>query len=279
MKLVQILFLNLISSLLFGQQYPLDLPIRNIGPASPGGRVTDVEAHPDDFTKVFVASASGGVWKSINAGITWQSIFDRYETASIGDIALDPQNNNTIWVGTGEANNRNSVSWGNGIYKSTDGGNTFESKGLQSTHHISRVLVNPKNSNDVCVCATGHLWGYSGERGLFRSKDGGNSWSLKTNGLPMDGKTGCTDLVRDSKNPNVLYAAFYHRLRKPYHFHSGGENGGIYKSIDGGETWKKLTMGLPSGSTGRIGLAIYEKNPNILMAIIEAVKSDTLSIP
>ena len=279
MKLVQILFLNLISSLLFGQQYPLDLPIRNIGPASPGGRVTDVEAHPDDFTKVFVASASGGVWKSINAGITWQSIFDRYETASIGDIALDPQNNNTIWVGTGEANNRNSVSWGNGIYKSTDGGNTFESKGLQSTHHISRVLVNPKNSNDVCVCATGHLWGYSGERGLFRSKDGGNSWSLKTNGLPMDGKTGCTDLVRDSKNPNILYAAFYHRLRKPYHFHSGGENGGIYKSTDGGETWKKLTAGLPSGSTGRIGLAIYEKNPNILMAIIEAVKSDTLAIP
>jgi photosystem II stability/assembly factor-like uncharacterized protein len=282
MKSFKIILFCLMSTLIHAQSVHttnFDLNLRNIGPANPGGRVVDIEAHPDDFTKVYVASASGGVWKSTNAGTTWQPIFDKYETASIGDIAIDPMNKNTLWVGTGEANNRNSVSWGNGIYKSTDGGKTFENKGLQSTQQISRVLVNPKNSDDVCVCAIGHLWGYTGDRGLFRTKDGGKSWNKKTNGLPNDGKTGCTDLVRDSKNPNILYAAFYHRLRKPWNFFSGGEQGGIFKSTDGGETWKKLTNGLPSGATGRIGLAIYEKNPNILMAIVEAKRSDTLATP
>jgi photosystem II stability/assembly factor-like uncharacterized protein len=282
MKSFKIILFCLMSTLIHAQSVHttnFNLNLRNIGPANPGGRVVDIEAHPDDFTKVYVASASGGVWKSTNAGTTWQPIFDKYETASIGDIAIDPMNKNTLWVGTGEANNRNSVSWGNGIYKSIDGGKTFENKGLQSTQQISRVLVNPKNSDDVCVCAIGHLWGYTGDRGLFRTKDGGKSWNKKTNGLPNDGKTGCTDLVRDSKNPNILYAAFYHRLRKPWNFFSGGEQGGIFKSTDGGETWKKLTNGLPSGPTGRIGLAIYENNPNILMAIVEAKRSDTLAVP
>lgn len=252
---------------------------RNIGPANQGGRITDIEAHPNDFTKVYIAAASGGVWKSENAGTSWKPIFDNYETASIGDIALDPSNLETIWVGTGEANNRNSVSWGNGIFKSIDGGKTFENKGLESTHQIARVLVNPKNGDDVCVCAIGHLWGYSGERGLFKTANGGSSWEKLTNGLPNDGKTGCTDLVRDSKNPDVLYAAFYQRLRKPWTFNSGGEEGGIYKSINGGKSWKKLANGLPKGSTGRIGLAIYNKNPKIIMAIVEAEKTDTLTIP
>jgi photosystem II stability/assembly factor-like uncharacterized protein len=252
---------------------------RNLGPANQGGRITDIEADKNDFTNVFIAVASGGVWKSENAGTSWIPIFDDYETASIGDIALDPNNGNILWVGTGESNNRNSVSWGNGIYKSEDGGNSFENKGLESTHQIARVLVHPDNPDDVCACAIGHLWGYSGDRGLFQTKDGGETWNKLNNGLPDDGKTGCIDLVRDSKDPNILYAAFYHRLRKPWHFHSGGEQGGIYKSIDGGESWKKLNNGLPPGDTGRIGLAIYEKDPNILMAIIESEKSDTLSIP
>ena len=252
---------------------------RNIGPSNQGGRISDIEAVPGDFAKVYIAVASGGVWKSENAGTTWKPIFDDYETASIGDIALDPNDHNTIWVGTGEANNRNSVSWGNGIYKSTDGGDTFQNMGLESTHQIARVLVNPKDPDDVCVCAIGHLWGYSGERGLFQTKDGGKTWQKLTNGLPNDGKTGCTDIVRDSKKPNTLYAAFYHRLRQPWHFHSGGEAGGIYKSTNGGKSWKKLTNGLPQGSTGRIGLAVYEKNPKILMAIIEAEKTNDLSKP
>lgn len=255
-----------------------DMEWRNIGPANQGGRISDIEADLNDFTHVYIASASGGVWKSHNAGTTWTPIFDDYEVASIGDIALDPNDSETIWVGTGESNNRNSVSWGNGIYKSTDGGESFVNKGLASTHQIARVLVNPENSDDVCVCALGHLWGYTGDRGLYRSTDGGDTWNKSKNGLPDDGKTGCIDLVRDSKNPNILYTAFYHRLRQPWHFHSGGEQGGIYKSVDGGQSWKKLYQGLPAGPTGRIGLAIYEKNPNILMAIVEAEKTDTLGI-
>ncbi len=250
---------------------------RNIGPANQGGRITDIEALTDDYTQVWVASASGGVWHSDNAGNSWTNIFDRYETASIGDIAVDQSNPSNIWVGTGEANNRNSVSWGNGVYKSTDGGENFTNVGLESTHQIARVLVHPDDSDDVCVCAIGHLWGYSGERGLFRTKDGGQNWEKHTNGLPDDGKTGCTDLVRDPQNPDILYAAFYHRLRRPYTFHSGNEEGGIYKSTDGGRSWRQLTNGLPS-PTGRIGLAIYQQDPNILMALVEAGRSDTLAV-
>lgn len=277
------LFLFLANSMLFSQvdlnQLPGNLSYRNIGPANQGGRIVDVEARANDFTKVYIATASGGVWKSQNAGTTWKPIFDHYETASIGDIALDPSNDDVIWVGTGESNNRNSVSWGNGIYKSVDGGEHFENMGLEKTHQIARVLVHPDNSDDVCACAIGHLWGYSGERGLFQTKNGGEKWKKLKNGLPNDGKTGCIDLVRDPKNPNTLYTAFYQRLRQPWHFESGGNNGGIFKSIDNGKTWKKLENGLPTGPTGRIGLAIYQQNPNIIMAIVEAEKTDTLAVP
>ncbi|MBT8219036.1 MAG: hypothetical protein KJP00_04395, partial [Bacteroidia bacterium] len=252
-----------------------DLQLRNIGPANQGGRIVDIEADRNDFKIVYTAVASGGVWKSVNAGTTWEPIFDDYETASIGDIALDPKNNNVLWVGTGEANNRNSVSWGNGVYKTNDGGKTFQHMGLESTHQIARVIINSEDSDDVCVCAIGHLWGYSGERGLFRTQDGGETWKKITRGLPDDGKTGCTDLVVDPQNPKVMYAAFYHRLRKPWNFNSGGEEGGIYKSTNGGRSWKKLEDGLPT-PTGRIGLAIYEKDPNILMALVEAKRSTSL---
>ena len=203
---------------------------RNIGPANQGGRIVDIEALEKDFTHVYVATASGGVWKSENAGTTWQPIFDNYPTASIGDIAVFQPRPDIIWVGTGEANNRNSVSWGDGIYKSSDGGRSFRNMGLRETQQIARVVVHPADSNTVYVAAIGHLWGYSGDRGLFRTTDGGKSWQKLTKGLPNDGKTGCTDLVMDPRNPKVLYAAFYHRLRQPWHFHSGGPNGGIYKS-------------------------------------------------
>jgi photosystem II stability/assembly factor-like uncharacterized protein len=263
-----------VDSLYMGTMY-----FRDIGPANQGGRIVDVEAVPGQFRKVYVAVGSGGVWKSENAGTTWVPIFDHYETASIGDIAIDPNDSDVLWVGTGEANNRNSVSWGNGIYRTTDGGESFEHLGLSSTHHISRVLVNPENSSDVCVCATGHLWGYSGERGIFHSTDAGKSWTRLKGGLPEDGKTGCTDLVRDPRNPDVLYAAMYHRLRKPWRFQSGGEQGGIYKSADGGKSWKKLTTGLPAGPTGRIGLDIYQKNPDVLMALVEAERVETTEVP
>ncbi|MFT4567033.1 MAG: photosystem II stability/assembly factor-like uncharacterized protein [Saprospiraceae bacterium] len=279
-SLIIALILLISTTFVFGQVTPTlnDLAYRNIGPANQGGRIVDVEAQANDFTKVVMATASGGVWKSDNAGTTWDPIFDDYETASIGDIALDPNDNSTIWVGTGEANNRNSVSWGNGIYVSRDGGETFQNKGLESTHQIARVLVNPEDSDDICACAIGHLWGYSGERGLFQSKDGGNTWAKSTNGLPNDGKTGCTDIVRDAQNPNILYTAMYHRLRQPWTFHSGGEQGGIYKSIDNGKNWKRLTNGLPF-LTGRIGLAIYQGDSNILMALVEAEKTGDLTKP
>ncbi len=251
---------------------------RNIGPANQGGRIVDIEARHDDYTKVYIATGSGGIWKSLNAGITWEPVFDQYATASIGDIALDQTNPEIIWVGTGEANNRNSVSWGNGVYKSTDGGKSFQHLGLEETHQIARVIVNPNDGDQVCVCAVGHLWGYSGTRGVFKTEDGGQSWNKLSNGLPDDGKTGCTDLIQDPNDPKIMYAAFYHRLRRPWHFHSGGELGGIYKTIDGGESWKKLTNGLPQ-VTGRIGLALYAKDPRILMALVEAEKTDTLAIP
>ena len=254
-------------------------PWRNIGPANPGGRIVDIEALESDFTKVWIATASGGVWYSSNAGTTWESIFDHYATASIGDIAINQANPQEIWVGTGEANNRNSTSWGHGIYVSRDGGKNFQESGLENTGHIARVVLNPANPQEICACATGHLWGYSGDRGLFISKDGGKTWNKASQGLPDDGKTGCTDLVRDPANPKILYAAMYHRLRQPWTFYSGGESGGIYKSTDNGKSWSKLTDGLPVGETGRIGLAISRSNPKVLMALVEAPASKDLSQP
>ncbi|MFQ5603337.1 MAG: hypothetical protein ACE5HS_08730 [bacterium] len=242
---------------------------RSIGPANFSGRIVDVEALDEDFRHVIVASASGGVWKSINAGTTWQPIFDHYGSASIGDVALFQPDPNLIWVGTGEPNNRNSVAWGDGIYKSTDGGQTFQNMGLKNTFQIARVVTHPTNRDIVYVAAIGYLWGFSGDRGLFKSTDGGQTWTKLSGGLPNDGKTGAIDLVMHPTNPNTLYVAFYQRLRKPYRFDSGGPNGGIFKSTDGGSSWTKLTNGLPEGITGRIGLAIYRKNPKIIMAIIE----------
>lgn len=252
---------------------------RNIGPANQGGRIVDIEALEGQFRKVWMATGSGGVWYSENAGTTWTPIFDNYSTASIGDIAVNQQTPSVIWVGTGEANNRNSVSWGDGVFRSTDGGKTFQNVGLNSTHQIARVVTIPDNPEAACVCAIGHLWGTSGERGLFKTMDGGQTWEKLANGLPYDRKTGCTDLVMDPTNPDIMYAAFYERLRKPWHFHSGGKNGGIFKTTDGGKSWVKLIQGLPADSTGRIGLAIYRKDPKILMALVEAPISEDLSTP
>ncbi|MEM6380100.1 MAG: sialidase family protein, partial [Bacteroidota bacterium] len=275
------LLLLIIPMLTFGQTQ-VDLPglkWRNVGPANQGGRIVDIEALNGQFRKVWMATGSGGVWYSENAGTTWTPIFDNYSTASIGDIAVYQQDPSIIWVGTGEANNRNSVSWGDGVFKSTDGGKTFENVGLRSTHQIARVVTLPNQPESVCVCAVGHLWGTTGERGLFKTKDGGENWEKLTNGLPNDGKTGCTDLVVDPNNSNVMYAAFYERLRKPWIFKSGGANGGIFKTVDGGKSWTKLMDGLPQGPTGRIGLAIYKKNPEILMALVEAEQTNDLAKP
>ncbi|HSL68929.1 MAG TPA: hypothetical protein VK864_01740, partial [Longimicrobiales bacterium] len=246
-----------------------DLQWRNIGPANMAGRVTDIEAVEANPAVVYVGAASGGVWKSVNSGTTWEPIFEKYGTPNIGDIAVFQPNPNIVWVGTGESCVRNSVGWGDGVYKSTDGGKTFVNVGLRDTHHISEVITHPTDPNIVYVAAQGHLWGHTGERGVFMTRDGGKTWQQLMRGLPNDRKTGASDLVMDPSNPGVLYAAMWERLRRPHTFNSGGPNGGIFKSTDGGATWTRLSSGLPSGPTGKIGLAIHRKNPRVLVAIVE----------
>ncbi len=246
-----------------------DYKWRGIGPGSTGGRITDVEGLESDYRVAVVAAASGGVWKTVNAGTTWTPIFDHYGSSSIGDVAMYQKDPRILWVGTGESNNRNSVEWGDGVYKSTDGGQTFQNVGLKDTFQIARIVTHPSNPDLVYVAAVGNLWGVTGERGLFKTIDGGKTWQKLTSGLPNDGKTGATDLLIDPTDPETLYVAFYERLRKPWRFDSGGPNGGIFKTADGGRTWKKLTSGLPAGDTGRIGLDLYRKNPRVLVALIE----------
>ena len=246
-----------------------DLRWRNIGPANMAGRVTDIEALDANFARVIVGAASGGAWKSEDAGTTWTPIFEGYGTANIGDIAIFQPNPDIIWIGTGESCTRNSVGWGDGVYRSTDGGKTFTNVGLKDTHHVSEVLTHPTDPDVAWVAAQGHLWGHGGQQGIFKTTDGGRSWTHLTQGLPDDGRTGASDLVMDPRNPDVLYAAFWERIRLPYRFLSGGPDGGIFKSTDGGATWTKLTRGLPAGETGKIGLAVSRSNPSVLMAIVE----------
>ena len=247
-----------------------DLRWRNIGPANMMGRIAAIDASNTDYRKVLIASASGGVFKSENAGITWESIFDDYGAGSIGSVKFDQKNLNTIWVGTGESANRNSSAWGDGIYKSVDGGKSFKNMGLENTHQIAEIEIHPNNSDIVFAAAVGHLWGYSGDRGLFRTNDGGNSWEKVLGGLPNDGKTGCTEIIFHPSNPDIIYAGFYHRLRQPASFESGGEKGGLFKSTDGGVTWKKITNGLAKGSSGMIDISIHLNNPDIIVMAYEA---------
>ncbi|MCP4713358.1 MAG: hypothetical protein GY869_32415, partial [Planctomycetes bacterium] len=248
---------------------------RNIGPSTMMGRVSCLDALDDDYKTVLVGSASGGVYKSINGGRSWDIIFDSYGSSSIGYVAFFQKDPSVIWVGTGEGNNRNSSGWGDGIYKSIDGGETFENVGLADTHQIPRILTHPTDKDVLYVAAVGHLWGYSGDRGLYKTEDGGESWMKLTNGLPDDGKTGCTEIVMHPENPDILFCGMYQRLRQPWDMYSGGPNGGIFKSTDGGKSWRKITKGLPTGETGRIGIDFYRSNPEILVACVEA--SDRLS--
>ena len=234
------------------------------------GRIAAIDASNSDYRKVLIASASGGVFKSENAGTTWESIFDKYGAGSIGSIKFDQNNLDVIWVGTGESANRNSSAYGDGIYKSIDGGQSFINMGLESTHQIAEIEIHPNNSDVVFAAAVGHLWGYTGERGLFKTINGGKSWEKVSGGLPSDNKTGCTEIVIHPKNPNIMFAGFYHRLRQPASFISGGENGGLYKSIDGGKSWKKITKGLAKGSSGMIDISIHLNNPDIMVMAYEA---------
>src|SRR4051812_47806815 len=243
---------------------------RSIGPASTGGRVDDfaVARVPGQPDAIYVATASGGEFKSTNQGTSWAPVFDRVDAMmSVGDIAVAPSNAPVVWVGTGEANNRQSSSWGDGIYKSVDAGRTWVSSGLADTRHIARIVVDPSNADVVYVAAAGHLWGSNAERGVFKTVDGGRTW---TKSLYVDDNTGATDLVIDPQDPQTLYAAMYQRQRKAWGFNGGGSGSGIFRTRDGGASWTRLSNGLPQGDKGRIGLDIFQADPRVIFAVVEA---------
>ena len=243
------------------------LHVRSIGPSVTGGRIHDVEALPDDPATIYAATASGGLWKTTNGGTTWSAIFDDQPVSTFGDVAIAPSNPDVIWAGTGEQNNRQSSSWGNGVYRSTDGGQTWTHLGLEETRHIGRVRVHPEDPDVAYVAALGTLWAPSEERGVYKTTDGGATWTKVFSG--DNDFTGVVDLVMDPVDPNTLYAAAYQRLRRTWGFNGGGPGSGIYKTEDGGDTWTELTSGIPEGDKGRIGLAIAPTQPDVLFATIE----------
>ncbi len=242
---------------------------RSIGPASMGGRIDDIVGLDRDPSTIYVGFATGGLWKTENAGTTWTPVFDTEPVVSIGSVAVSQSNPNVVWVGTGEANNRQSSTFGAGVYKSTDAGKTWAYMGLKETQSIARVVVDPKNPDVVYVAALGHLFGPNPERGIFKTTDGGKTWNKVEY---IDENTGFTELVMDPKNPNVLWAASYQRRRTPFGFNGGGPGSGIWKTTNAGRTWARVTgHGLPDGGgvLGRIGLTIQRSNPKVMYAQIE----------
>src|SRR6185503_7572080 len=240
---------------------------RSIGPASMGGRIDDIVAVDSNPFIIYVGFATGGVWKSTNNGTTFNSIFDTYSTHSIGDIAVAPSDPNVVWVGTGEANNRQSSSFGDGIYKSADAGKTFKKMGLEDSQTIARIVIDPKDANTVYVAVLGHLFGPNKERGIYKTTDGGTTW---TNVKFIDEDTGFTDLVIDMSDPKTLYAASYQRRRTSWGFNGGGPGSGIWKTTDAGRSWTRLQgAGLPEGLLGRIGIDVSRSNPNVIYAQME----------
>lgn len=244
---------------------------RSIGPAIMGGRMVDIEAVSGKPHIIYLGTASSGIWKSVNGGITFEPIFDSQPVHAIGDIALAPSNPNIIWVGTGERNCRDSISAGNGVYKSLDGGASWLHMGLENTRFISRVVIHPANPDLAYVAAIGHIWGPSKDRAVYMTTDGGKTWQQV---LYVDEETGASDLDIDPSNPNILYAGMWTFQRSPWTHRSGSEKGGVFKSTDGGITWKKLTQGLPT-LIGRIGVKVAPSNPNVVYAIMEC-KEGTL---
>lgn len=238
---------------------------RALGPTTTGGRIVDIAVNPLNKHVIYAAGASGGLWKSVNRGTTWDCIFQYEGTLSIGDIALDPKKPDTIWVGSGEANNQRSAFWGDGIYKSTDGGKTWVNTGLRESHHIGRIVVHPGNTNCVYVAALGHLYTPNKERGLYKTTNGGRSWEKV---LYINPDVGVVDVVLHPKNPEIVYAASYERRRRAWHFDGAGPGSGIYKSTNGGRDWTRLQGGLPEGEIGRIGLAVCPKEPEWIFAAV-----------
>jgi photosystem II stability/assembly factor-like uncharacterized protein len=245
------------------------LEFRSIGPALTSGRILDLAVHPKTPHVYYVATAGGGVWKTTNAGTTFEPIFDGQASHSIGCITLDPNDPRVVWVGSGENNSHRSVSWGDGVYKSNDGGKSWENVGLKKSEHIGRIVVDPRNSQVVYVAAQGPLWSAGGERGLYKTTDGGKTWKAV---LSISENTGVNEVVIDPRNPDVLYASAYQRRRHVWTILNGGPESAIYKSTDAGASWKKLTAGLPKEDLGRIGLAISPVDPDIVYAFFDAAR-------
>ncbi len=256
---------------------PSPLAFRGIGPTNQGGRFVDyavVEATPQVF---YAATASGGLWKTENHGLTWASIFDNQPAVSIGAVALFQPNPSIVWVGTGEANNSRSSYWGDGVYKSTDAGKTWTNVGLKDSHHIGRILTHPTDPNIAYVAALGHLYSSNDERGLYKTTDGGKTWTRSLEVTSEGKKVGVVDVAMDPKNPNILIAASYDKVREPWTFVEGGPGSAIYRSADAGKTWTKLAGGLPTGMIGRIGVAIARQDPMTMYATVENVNSKGVS--
>ena len=272
LSLVMLLFVASLSAQDFSMDLLKDMEPRNIGPGGMSGRVTAIDVVLDNPDIMYVGTASGGLWKSTSGGIKWNPIFDNQPTASIGAVAIQQSNPSVIWVGTGEGNPRNSLNGGFGVYRSLDGGKTWQSMGLEKTRHIHRIIVHPDNPDVVYVGAIGSPWGIHPERGVFKTEDGGKTWNKI---LFNNNKTGVADMVMDPSNPNKLIVAMWEHKRDPWFFKSGGEGSGIYITHDGGDTWEERTDkdGLPKGDLGRIGIAIARNKPNIIYALVEAKKN------
>ena len=237
------------------------LKLRSVGPALMSGRIVGFAVHPENRAKFYIAVASGGVWKTENAGVTWTPVFDNEGSYSIGCVVLDPKNPNVVWVGTGENNSQRSVGYGDGVYKSIDGGKTWANVGLKNSEHIGKILIDPRDSDTVYVAAQGPLWGPGGDRGLYKTVDGGKTWNKI---LAISDDTGITDIVQDSNHPEILVAASYQRRRHVFTLVNGGPESAIHRSADGGKTWNKIRAGLPASDMGRIGLAIAPTDPDTL---------------
>jgi hypothetical protein len=240
--------------------------IRNIGPANMGGRTVDFAVPDRNTSIIYAAVGPSGLWKSSNAGITWEPSFVNEGSVSVGAVAVAQSAPDIVWVGSGESTARNSVAPGDGVYKSEDAGRTWRNMGLAETRFIARICVDPTNPDVVFAASQGHLWGPNEERGVYRTADGGKSWKKV---LYLDKDTGCSDLAMDPSNPKILYAGMWEYRRSPYYFYSGGETSGLFKTTDGGETWQKQAGGLPSGVIGRIGVDICRSKPSVVYTLIE----------
>jgi photosystem II stability/assembly factor-like uncharacterized protein len=243
------------------------LQFRSIGPAAASGRVIAFAVNPKNHAEYYVGVASGGVWKTVNDGTTWTPVFDGEGSYSIGWVELDPNNASVVWVGTGESNSQRSVGYGDGVYRSDDGGKSWKNLGLKKSEHIGRVVIDPRDAKVVYVAAEGPLWGSGGDRGLYKTTDGGNTWKAV---LTISENTGVADIAVDPSSPDILYASAYQRRRHVFTFIDGGPESAIYKSTDAGATWNKLKSGLPTEDMGRIGLAVSPADPNVVYATIEA---------